>query len=472
MPPKYHIPIKPVPPRFYPVAKNILVESDENCLHCARCVKELCPYDAYKKRYIDPISGYDTINNLCKDCYRCVQGCIQGTITKVPNPEYRALGDSHWTPEIISTTWYQAETGRIPVSGAGYGGPFQGPGFDSIWTDMSEIVRPTRDGIHGREYISTAVCLGRKPLFLSLDEQGEPVIPPFPALELPLPMLLSEPGLAGDRSLVRLAMIKAAQVLGTMLILPRDHITPDFFTYLPYLVPQYEAGQLDLNDPCLAQVGAVALTDYPEVTMAVEQLKERFPKVVVMIQIPADDQVACRCETLASAGVEILHIYADDHAQGRGRAQDQHLKDLIRQMHLHLVERALRDGVTLIASGGIALAEHVAKAIICGVDGVAIDLPLLVALECRLCRRCLEGQSCPVDLDNLDPERGAQRLINLMGAWNNQLLEVLGAMGIREVQRLRGEIGRAMFFEELEQETFAPLFSLTTGPASAERRDS
>ena len=61
---------------------------------------------------------------------------------------------------MIATTWNQAETGRIPVSGAGYRGPFCGPGFDSMWTDMSEIVRPTRDGIHGREYISTSVDIG------------------------------------------------------------------------------------------------------------------------------------------------------------------------------------------------------------------------------------------------------------------------------------------------------------------------
>jgi len=60
-------------------------------------------------------------------------------------------------PDILLTTWNQADTGRIPVSGAGYRGRFHGPGFDSIWTDMSEIVRPTRDGIHGREYISTSV---------------------------------------------------------------------------------------------------------------------------------------------------------------------------------------------------------------------------------------------------------------------------------------------------------------------------
>ena len=31
-------------------------------------------------------------------------------------------------------------------------------------------------------------------------------------------------------------------------------------------------------------------------------------------------------------------------------------------------------------------------------------------------------------------------------------------MGIREVRRLRGEMGRAMFFEDLERETFGRLF--------------
>ncbi len=84
-------------------------------------------------------------------------------------------------------TWNQAKTGKIPVSGAGYGGVFAGEGFDSCWTDMSEIVRPTRDGIHGREYISTSVDLGRKPMFLAFDEQGEMLVAPSPLLEIPLP---------------------------------------------------------------------------------------------------------------------------------------------------------------------------------------------------------------------------------------------------------------------------------------------
>jgi hypothetical protein len=44
-----------------------------------------------------------------------------------------------------------------------------------------------------------------------------------------------------------------------------------------------------------------------------------------------------------------------------------------------------------------------------------------------------------------------------MAAWHSQLLEVLGAMGIREVRRLRGEMGRAMFFEDLEKEIFTSM---------------
>ena len=121
------------------------------------------------------------------------------------------------------------------------------------------------------------------------------------------------------------------------------------------------------------------------------------------------------------------------------------------------IEGPLRDQVTVLASGGIALAEHMAKAIVCGTDLVAVDIPLAVALECRLCKKCIL-KSCPVGLDQVEFEYGKQRILNLIAAWRNQLLEVLGAMGLREVRRLRGETGRAMFFEDLEADTFGNLF--------------
>jgi hypothetical protein len=49
-------------------------------------------------------------------------------------------------------------------------------------------------------------------------------------------------------------------------------------------------------------------------------------------------------------------------------------------------------------------------------------------------------------------------MTNLIAAWHGQLIEVMGAMGMREVRRLRGETGRAMFFEDIETETFGRLF--------------
>ena len=46
--------------------------------------------------------------------------------------EYKEV-DGYWTSQVISQIHYVADTGKIPVSGGGYGGSFAGPGFDGIW---------------------------------------------------------------------------------------------------------------------------------------------------------------------------------------------------------------------------------------------------------------------------------------------------------------------------------------------------
>ena len=451
-----------VPPRFSPPAKSTVIDWNEGCLRCARCVKEMCPVDAYKKRDFDRTQFVDTIDEICRDCFRCVQGCPRGLIFKALNPFYRQLGDDYWTPEIIATTWYQAETGKIPVSGAGYGGVFAGEGFDSLWTDMSEIVRPTRDGIHGREYISTTIDLGRKPIFLAFDDQGEMMLTPPPLLELPLPLVLSEPPLGADKPRLRQIIAQAARNLDTLALIPRENISPELAEAPAHLVPFY-TGDPDPADPLLPQVRALELLDHPGVIGQFEALKRRYPNLIVWIKIPADEQAPNRVAALSAAGAEVLHLAGSDQGRGLGGVQDLYLKDLIRRCHLKLVEEKLRDAVTLMAGGGIALAEHVAKAIICGTDGVIADIPLLLSLECRKCKECGDDTPCPVDLEHLNVKRGAQRLVNLLGAWNNQLLEILGAMGMREVRRLRGEVGRAMFKEDLDKEIFAPIFARPEG---------
>ena len=59
-----------------------------------------------------------------------------------------------------------------------------------------------------------------------------------------------------------------------------------------------------------------------------------------------------------------------------------------------------------------------------------------------------------------------QRLTNLCGSWRDQLLEILGAMGIREVRRLRGEFGRSMIVTHLEDEAFEGIEGYVSGGAA------
>jgi hypothetical protein len=198
--------------------------------------------------------------------------------------------------------------------------------------------------------------------------------------------------------------------------------------------------------------------DQPDIGAILTALKKRNGEQIVAIRLTASTDTAKRAVELARNGAEVLHLLFDPRGRENAEASPRHARDVIREVHGALVKAGIRDQVTLIASGGIAQAEHMAKAIICGADLVAIDIPLMVALECRLCGECDCGETCQVALEEINPEFAVVRMINLMGAWHSQLLELMGAMGIREVRRLRGEVGRCMFFEDLEREIFGPLF--------------
>jgi glutamate synthase domain-containing protein 2 len=164
---------------------------------------------------------------------------------------------------------------------------------------------------------------------------------------------------------------------------------------------------------------------------------------------------------LAHSGAEIIHIVADYCGRefaGATGSDGRLLKDIIRAVHLRLVEDRIRDEVTLIASGGIAMAEHVPKAMLCGADLTAIDIPLMIAVGARLYEEPERQLIFPEGMGRIPVPIVTQRMVNLMGAWHSQILEVMGAMGIREARRLRGESGRAIFFEEVDRDTFGKLF--------------
>ena len=456
MPPKYSIHTAQAPNRFQAVTKSGVIAWEEGCLKCARCVKKDCVYKVYEKRNLDDRQMVDSVDSICKDCFRCVQNCPNRLIQKGLNPIFKDVGDPYWTPDIISNIWFQAESGRIPVSGAGYGGPFSGPGFDAMWTDMSEIVRPTRDGIHGREYISTTVDLGRKLMALEFAPDGSLRSPAPPLVEIPLPVIFDVLPWAPPGRQVLLALLEGAKKVGTLAIVRQSALGRDTGGYLSNIVVRVDGSLQTLEPGVLRKVPMVEIPDGENALAVRNTLKERRPDLVVIVRVPLSPQSSNRALELTAGGVEVLHFCADEFGLEKGD-KPLFIKERIKEIHIRLVEKGVRDQVTFLAGGGIAMAEHMAKLIICGADALTVDIPLIVSMECRACRRCKEGVSCPVDLHMVDPEWGSQRIRNLIGGWHNQLLEILGAMGIREVRRLRGEMGRAMFFEDLEREIFASM---------------
>lgn len=247
MPKKYHANIQPVTPRFARPARFSSIEM-EGCLGCLECVKrESCMYDVYSKRVFDPLQIVNTGDAMCVSCMRCVQECKKGILSRTCGPQYVRMGDDYWTPDLIARIWNQAETGRIPVSGAGYGGPFAGPGFDSIWTDMSEIVRPTRDGIHGREYISTIIDLGRRPARLEFDVTGELItkLPPF--VDIPIPIVLDIAPFGPSSGPARQAVVEAARRLQTLAVATYEEAVGPFARQQQHLIVKSDLDRDDLS---------------------------------------------------------------------------------------------------------------------------------------------------------------------------------------------------------------------------------
>jgi hypothetical protein len=365
-----------------------------------------------------------------------------------PNPEHLRLGDSYFTPEHVDTICYEARTGRIPVKGAGYRGPFGGKDWDAMWTDMSEIVRPTRDGIHGREFISTAVDIGQKPPFLTFDEHGVATGPSLRTFSIPIPVLFDvpPPSVLSQRFLQ--ILVAAAQKAETLVVLPVG-VLKRFRLQGQQIVPlisHEDAHALtELRFPPLM----IELDGWDETLL--QEIRKHFPDSTICLR--HDFVSGEELSKYYHSGIRVFHLVANYHGRGR---DGRFVVDLIREAHGAFFEAKCRDEVTLLGSGGIIAAEHVPKAIICGLDAVSLDTSLLVALQAQFFGECLEREKSCFQLPRrLTVNWGVQRVGNLLASWRDQLLEVLGAMGLREVRRLRGEMGRAMFRKDLEREAFA-----------------
>ena len=392
-----------------------------------------CIYGVFGGRF----GGFKPLDQKCVGCMRCVQEYPHIMTVKL-SENYKKLGDSFWTPEAVFTVWNEASTGKIPVKGMGYKGAFGGEGFDGIWTDMSEIVRPTRDGVYGREYISTSVDVGRKPTRVDFSDTVN--VPS--TVRIPVPIIIDE--LPSETESIQYALKLATEKLGTYYLSGKPAI--NIGKNVVPIAHERNIQQVIEKRPSIIEYEF-------EKSDLFEKLAKRPESSIIIARVPLREDsgdVACK---LVREGVHGLHLYADYHGQDYS-SKPKHVSKALRDVHQQLVREGLRDQITIIASGGITLAEHVPKAIISGADLVGIDTTVLVALQAEFEGETRDRMNCRLKARNIDPAWGAKRIVNLFGVWHDQLIEILGAMGMRDVRRLRGDIGRSMMDAELRELSF------------------
>jgi glutamate synthase domain-containing protein 2 len=179
-------------------------------------------------------------------------------------------------------------------------------------------------------------------------------------------------------------------------------------------------------------------------------LKEASGYKPVGVKIAAVHNVAAIASGIVRAGAD--YVYLDGFKGGTGAAP-QIIRDHIGipiEIAIAVVDQRLRDeGIrnqaSIIAAGSIRSSADMAKAIALGADAVAIGSAALIALGCHVCQSCHTGccswgltTQKPELTRRVDPEWGAERLVNLVNAWSHELQEILGALGVNAVESLRG----------------------------------
>ena len=174
----------------------------------------------------------------------------------------------------------------------------------------------------------------------------------------------------------------------------------------------------------------------------------------VIVKIAAVHNVSAIASGVARSGADIIAI--DGFRGGTGAAPAQ-IRDnvgipielALAAVDKRLREEGIRDRLSLVVGGSIRSSSDIVKAIALGADAVYIGTAALIALGCHLCQSCHSGRcnwgiaTQREDLvKRLNPEEGAERLINLVTAWKHEIKEMMGGMGLNSIEALKGN--RAM----------------------------
>ena len=180
-------------------------------------------------------------------------------------------------------------------------------------------------------------------------------------------------------------------------------------------------------------------------------LKEatRYTKPVI-VKVAAVHNISAIASGIARSGADIIAI---DGFRGGTGAAPARIRDnvgipielALASVDQRLRQEGIRGNVSLVVGGSIRSSSDVIKAIALGADAIYIATSALIALGCHLCRTCHSGKcnwgiatQNPELVKRLNPEVGSNHLVNLLTAWNHEIKEMMGGMGINSIEALRG----------------------------------
>ncbi len=465
-----------------------VVRDQTRCIACRACERQ-CANEVHA--YDEEFKAMLSDESRCVNCHRCVSICPTRAL-KIVKTTHTFKENANWSGETIQEVYRQAGSGGVLLSSMGNPKPLP-VYWDRILINASQVTNPSIDPL--REPMETKTFLGRKPSKIERDETGRIKTDITPQLELSVPVMFSAMSYGSISYNAHESLARAAEALGTYYNTGEGGLHQDFYKYGSHTIVQVASGRFGVHRDYLSAgaaieikmgqgakpgigghlpgakiVGDVSRTRMiPEGTDAISpaphhdiysiedlrqlvfSLKEATGyKKPVIVKIAAVHNVAAIASGIARSGADIIAI--DGFRGGTGAAPTR-IRDNVGipiELALAAVDQRLRDegirnNVSLVVGGSIRSSADVVKAVALGADACYIGTAALLALGCHLCRSCQTGKcnwgiatQRPDLVKRLNPDIGCGRLVNLITAWQHEIKEMMGGMGINSIEALRG----------------------------------
>ena len=471
-----------LPPTF------IVDRDPERCINCKVCVNQ-CTFDVH---YFDEEDGVVKAHEeKCVGCHRCATFCPTHALTIRRNPlQFRS--NYNWSQGAIEDILKQAETGGMLLTGMGTDRDYP-IYWDHLLLNASQVTNPSIDPL--REPMELSTYIGRKPDRIEFDADRGLKEPLAPQVKLETPIMFSAMSYGAISLNVQQSLARAATELGTLWNTGEGGLHPSLAPYAANTIVQVASGRFGVHSEYLrnarvveikigqgakpgigghlpgekvtAEVsrtrmiptGTDALSPAPhhdiysieDLRQLIYALKEatNYEKPV-SVKIAAVHNVAAIASGMVRAGADIVAI---DGLRGATGAAPKAIRDnvgipielALAAVDTRLRSEGIRNQASVVVAGGIRSSGDVAKAIALGADAVYIGTAALIALGCHVCQQCHTGKctwgictSDPALTKRINPDIGAERLVNLVRGWSLEIKDMLGGMGVNAIESLRG----------------------------------